>query len=316
MLQPGSPESGGTEAFDILGMGMSMMDSIQQVEEFPAESGVTEVIEGVLMGGGPVPTALCAAARLGARAGIVDRVGGDWRGDLIREDYERFGVDTRFLRQEGGKTSSFGTVLVRRRDGERHIVFQRGDFSILGEEEIPAEALRSCRILHLNGRHWPACVEAARIVRASGGLVSFDGGANRYDPKFLDLLGHVDILVVARDFAVRLSGEEDHEAQLESLGRWNAGIVGITDGERGSWFRERDGSVFHQAAFAVDGLVDTTGCGDVFHGAFLAAAIRGEAWRECARFASAAAALGATALGGRGNLPGRGEVEALVGGQL
>ncbi len=295
-------ESDDSSKFDILGIGMSMMDTIQRVEEFPVTTGVTEVSESAIMGGGPVPTALCSAAQLGSRVAILDRVGDDWRGDLIQKDYRRYGVDTRYLQLEEGCTSSLGIVLVRQRDGERHILFQRGNFSELETEELRDELLENCRVLHLNGRHWPACLEAARRVKRSGGITSFDGGAHRYDLKFEPLLKEIDILIVARDFAKRLAESEDHEIQLRELLRRGADIVGITDGVRGSWFQTKSGESFHQCAFPVEPVIDTTGCGDVFHGAFLSAHCRGEDWKSCARFASAAAAINATELGGRGNL--------------
>lgn len=289
-----------------------MLDSFQVVDEFPSGGGVTEVADTRFMGGGPVPTALCSAARLGARVGVIDRIGNDWRAEMIRDEYEAFGVDTSNLILEADRRSSFGTVLVRSRDGERHIIFHAGDFSVLTEDELPAEELKRCRFLHLNGRHWPACVAAAEMVRQAGGKVSFDGGAHRYDPKFRELLQRTDILVVARDFAERLAESSDHHEQLIALSRWDAEIVGITDGEKGSWFSTSHGKSFHQPAFPVESVVDTTGCGDVFHGAFLFARSRGDDWESCARFASAAAALNATALGGRGNLATLGEIEALI----
>jgi len=298
----------GPEAFDILGLGMSVLDSLLLLDDFPAEPGVTEVRESALMGGGPVPTALCAAARLGARAAIIDRVGGDWAGEVIHQDYERFGVATDYLRHEVGAASTLATALVRRRDGERHIVFRAGNATALGFDELPTEALRQCGALHLNGRHWPACLEAARIVREAGGVVSFDGGAHRYDPKFLELLPLVDVLVVARDFAERLAGSGEIDRQLESLAQYGATIAGLTDGPRGSWFLAVDGDRFHQPALPAGPVVDTTGCGDVFHGAFLQSRARGEDWRSCARFAAAAAAHNATALGGRGRLPRRADI--------
>lgn len=294
---------------EILGLGMSMMDSILMVDAFPEISGVTEVVESVMMGGGPVPTALCAASRLGAKAGIIDRIGLDWAGELIRDDYRDYGVSTQHLQLEQGCRSSFGTVLVRRSDGERHIVFRAGDFTPLAKEELPVEALEHCSILHLNGRHWPACIDAARLVREKGGRVSFDGGAHRFDEKFLQLLPLVDILVVASDFAAKLSGSIERDAQLEALAQWNASVVGITDGESGSWFLDKEGNYFHQPTYPVDSVVDTTGCGDVFHGTFLFAANRGDSWKKCASLASAAAACNAAALGGRGHLPTISEVE-------
>src|SRR5690606_13069122 len=118
----------------------------------------TRVIESATMGGGPVPTALCAAARLGARTAIVDRAGDDWRGRLLRADYQRFGVSVEHLLHETGRRSALGTVLVRRSDGERHLVYDEGDSTPLAEEELPLHLLRRCHVLHLNGRHWPACL--------------------------------------------------------------------------------------------------------------------------------------------------------------
>ncbi|MDF1825211.1 MAG: PfkB family carbohydrate kinase [Verrucomicrobiales bacterium] len=297
---------------DILGLGMSLIDSVQGVDAFPAASGVTEVRESVLMGGGPVPTALCAAARLGATTGIIDRVGDDWRGDLIAGDYRKFGVDHRYLIQEEGRTSSFGIILVRSCDGERHVIFQQGDASPLIADELPVEAIKDSRILHLNGRHWPACLDAARGARGAGGLISFDGGANRYDPKFRELFPLVDLLIVARDFAEKQAGTKDRQRQLESLASEGAQIVGVTDGVQGSWFRTAEGESFHQPAYEMEAIVDTTGCGDVFHGAFLFALTQGQRCREAAQTASAAAALSATALGGRGHLPSIEEVERLI----
>ena len=82
-------------SFDILGIGMSMIDSIQVVDEFPSSAGVTESSLATLMGGGPVPTALCAAAVLGARTAIIDQIGDDWGADLILKEYNRLGVDCR-----------------------------------------------------------------------------------------------------------------------------------------------------------------------------------------------------------------------------
>jgi len=298
--------------FDILGLGMSILDSIQVVAEFPDGAGVTRVIRSTMMGGGPVPTALCAASRLGAKAAIIDRIGDDWRGERIRADYATFGVDTSFIIIEPDRSSSLGTVLVRERDGERHLLFEEGDFTPLTTAELPHDALAGCGILHLNGRHWPACLDAARLVREGGGLVSFDGGAHRYQARQLDLLPFVDILIVARDYAASLAGSDSREDQLDALAQWGAEIVGITDGAEGSWFLTRGGQGFHQTAFPVDEVIDTTGCGDVFHGAFLFALLQGDAARDAARLASAAAALGAGGLGGRGHLPGLAEVGVLL----
>lgn len=298
--------------FDICGIGMSMVDLVQVVDAFPAEGGITEAGANCLNGGGPVPTALCTAAKLGASVAVIDRVGDDWKGRLVRDEYLQYGVDTSHFQLEAGKTTTFGSVLVRQEDGERHVIFAPGNFTALESAELPEPALQSTRILHLNGRHWPACLDAADIVKEAGGLVSFDGGANRYDPKFDELLQKTDIAIVARDFAEKFCGSDDNATQLGEFVRAGAKIVGITDGAEGSWFATDEGEVFYQPAFPVERVVDTTGCGDAFHGGFLFGYSRDWSIRESAKFASAVAALNAQGLGGRGNLPSLGEVADLI----
>lgn len=300
------------KAFDLIGLGMSVVDIIQLVPDFPKSGGVTEAPEIKLLGGGPVPTALCTASRLGARVAVIDRIGSDWQGELIRQEYQQYGVQTENLMLEPERTSTVANVLVRESDGERHIIFSKGNFTPLTESELPKDVLQSCRVLHLNGRHWPACLAAADIAKASGVMISFDGGAGRYEPKFDALLEKTDILIVARDFAEKYTQSEQLEDQLGALVKTGASILAITDGAEGSWFATSTGEVFHQPAYPVKSLVDTTGCGDAFHGGFLYAYTLGWSIRESAAFASAVAATNATGLGGRGHLPTLSEVRELL----
>ncbi|MEM9283911.1 MAG: PfkB family carbohydrate kinase [Verrucomicrobiota bacterium] len=304
------PESAG--GVDIVGIGMSILDSIQVVDRFPVGSGVTEASASILMGGGPVATALCAASRLGAQTMMMDRIGSDWIGERILKSFADYGVETHEVIVEESRESSLATILVRESDGERHIIFRQGTAATFKEADLALGLLDQCSILHLNGRHWSASLEAAKRVRARGGNVSFDGGAHRYQSQWLELFPHVDVLIVAGEFAEQCSGSKEVEEQLHHLSQWGAAIVGITLGDAGSWFRPRDGGIFHQPAISIERVVDTTGCGDVFHGAFLFAMTRGREWRECARVASAAAACNAGTLGGRGHLPTWSEVEVLL----
>lgn len=292
---------------------MSTLDLLQIVESFPAKGGVTEILESRLMGGGPVPTALCTAARLGASVSIIDRIGNDWIGRQVCDEYSAYAVNTDHLILEEGKTTTLATILVRKSDGERHILFSPGSFTPLEEVELPLSLSGRETILHLNGRHWPACLRAAQRVREAGGLVSFDGGAHRFDDKFVELLNWTDIAIVARDFAEKLTNSPVIEDQLATLRRFGASVAGITDGARGSWFSTSVDGDFHQDAFPANPVVDTTGCGDVFHGAFLFGHSRGWPPRRSALLASAVAAMNAKALGGRGNLPDHPQAMAFIG---
>ncbi|MBN1825212.1 MAG: carbohydrate kinase [Candidatus Eisenbacteria bacterium] len=299
---------------DILGLGVSALDLLLLVEEFPSGEGVAPALETSVQGGGPVAGALTAAARLGARTAMIDRIGDDRRGVSILEEFRRAGVDASLIRVEPGRESAVASILVRRRDGARSIVFAPGTGPEMDAGDAPLERIASARFLHVNGRHLGACAAACRHAREKGVTVSFDGGAHRYRPELDPILRLTDILITAREFAERFTGESDPERAAAALIDAGASIAGVTDGARGSTFRERSGDRFHQAAFPADPLVDTTGCGDAFHGAFLFGLSRDWETRRAARLAAAVAARVATRLGGRAGQPTFEEAKRFAGG--
>jgi sugar/nucleoside kinase (ribokinase family) len=133
------------------------------------------------------------------------------------------------------------------------------------------------------------------------------------------LLPLVDLLVVARRYAQQHTGHADPwEAGLALLETYGPRQVVITDGVRGCWFwdaaRRNAGEHLHRPAFATD-VVDTTGAGDVFHGAYLYAFLQGWPAERTLAFASATAALKCRNLGGRSGIPTCPQVEAFLAGQ-
>jgi sugar/nucleoside kinase (ribokinase family) len=308
----------GKEKTLLLGLGVCTLDCIQPVEEFPTADHVVHCSGSLLMGGGPVTTALVAAARLGTHSAVIDRIGDDWRGNHVRDEFERADIDTRWLVSEKNATTAFANVMARRSDAARAIVFTSGSAREFSDADIADVPFEKAAALHLNGRHWPACLNAADRTHAGGGIVSFDGGAHRYRDEIRELLPKIDIAIVAREFSAHLTSDENAsvEDRLAALLDFGVRISGITDGERGSWFATSDtatGEIFHQPAFPVQPTVDTTGCGDVFHGAFLAEWLHSNGdLHSSARLASAAAALNATALGGRGHLADRDELDQFL----
>jgi sulfofructose kinase len=116
-------------------------------------------------------------------------------------------------------------------------------------------------------------------------------------------LHQVQHLVLPMSLGRQLSGETDPAAIVDVLWNDQRAAVVLTDGEHGAWFRDATRpDCQHQSAFDVP-VVDTTGCGDVFHGAYAAGLARGLEVSECVRFAAAAGAICATGRGGRGRLP-------------
>jgi sugar/nucleoside kinase (ribokinase family) len=297
--------------YDVVGLGVSTIDLLMQVEHLPAEEEILRAEGFSVQGGGPVATAIVALARLGARTAMIDAVGDDWRGSLIHDEFAREGVSTELLWLRPGCTSATAIALVHAGTGKRTIVWSPGTAPELTVDEVPWTAIEQAAYLHVNGRHGEACLRACQHARRHGVQVSFDGGAGRYREETRRLIPLSDVCIVAREFAARHTGEELAERAGPSLLSAGPAIVAITDGARGSWVFSKDGSRFHQPAFPVR-VVDTTGCGDCYHGAFLSGLIQGLDLPSAARLASAAAALNAQSLGGRQALPTLAQVQVFL----
>ncbi|NJM08663.1 sugar kinase, partial [Candidatus Gracilibacteria bacterium] len=153
-----------------------------------------------------------------------------------------------------------------------------------------------------------AALQAAQWVRAAGGVVMLD--AERVKETTLDLLPHSDYQVVSERFARQATDSDDPAEGARILHERYGQVAVVTCGERGSWLAA-PGEFFHTPAFTVE-TVDTTGAGDVFHGAFMHGVLAGWSLRTTARFASAVAALKCRELGGRAGIPSLSEVQALL----
>lgn len=290
-----------TPSFDIVGLGLATVDILTLAPRLPQPDDVLAARQIVIQGGGPVATAVVAAARLGAAAAYLGPLGrGRW-GDFTAAEFSRYGVETAYAPISAGGDQSLSVILIDEASGRRSILYARGDLPDLAPSAVPPELITQARALHLDGGHIAAALHAAHLARSANVTVSFDGGAGEKWPGVDALLPLVDLMVVARRFAQEYTGEEDPRvAGPALLSAYRPRQVVITDGENGAWYWDgRDH--FHQPAFRVD-VVDTTGAGDVFHGAFLFAHLQGWDSRRCLAFASAAAALTCRQVGGRAGL--------------
>jgi sulfofructose kinase len=292
----------------ILGIGVCTLDILTKVETLPDDESVEEAESAIFMGGGPVPTALAAAAHLGSSTTMIDVLGDDWKSALIIEELRDHGIQCENIKIESGASASLASVLVRSSDGARAIRFVRSTTKAIDPQSLEDTLIKNHKIIHCNGRHLEACIKAGEIAEAlgTGTVLSFDGGAGRYRESLLPLMKRIDIAIVALDFALKATSEKRlTELTWKKLNQLfpKAYIIGITDGQRGSWIQHEDQRPFHQSAFLAERIEDTTGCGDVYHGTFLHAIELEMPVNEAARMASAAGAMNASALGGRGYLP-------------
>jgi len=293
-----------TKQFDVVGLGASTVDVITVVDHFPTGRETQEALAMTIQGGGPVATAVVAVSRLGGTSAMIDCIGDDWAADLVLEGFRSERVDTNLIECQPGCTTSISNILVSARDGARAIMFLPGSVPELTLSEPQKAAIRSARFIHLSGRHWNANLEATGLAKEQNVKISFDGGANRFRPQLRTLVPLTDVCIVARDFAESYTGEADISKSAELLLREGPEIVAVTDGINGSWISTKEGLSVHQPAFPFPTTVDSTGCGDSYHGGFLAGLLRGFPPERAAAVASAVAAMNSQHLGGRAGIPG------------
>ncbi len=282
----------------------------------PAWDDPRGLLDFTLADGGPAGTACFVASTFGVRTGLVDTVGDDDLGEHRRRSLEQAGVDTSRFVPRAGPEDHVVVVYVDAATGERVFSFRRGFLSRpLAACELDREYIASARVLHVDGSHPEAALAAARWMRQSGGTVVLDAAAaSREVPEpARALVAETDILICGSGFAPMLTGEEDIRLAGRAALDLGPSVVVQTEGAAGSCTVSRDAE-FHTPAFKVD-VVDTTGAGDTFHGAWLVGLVRGWSLERCASFSSAVAALHCTVLGNRKGIPSMEEADSLIAAQ-
>ena len=265
-----------------------------------------------LEGGGPIATAVVALSRLGAKTAMIDCLGDDWIGKKIIEEFSNEKVISSYIKINKGRTSSTASILVRKNDGARTIVYSPGDSPELSEDDLPAELIAKSKYLHINGRHFTACKKAVELAKQYDTKITFDGGSNRFEDEHSEIIPNTDVCIFTKDYATKYSNTFDiYNAANLILGN-GPELVVITDGIDGSHLFTKKIRGYHQKAFSMKNVVDTTGCGDCYHGAFLYGLCKSKNLYDAILFASAAAALNTQKLGGRSALPTVDEVEKFI----
>ena len=310
------------ELIDIVGIGASTLDRFIVVDHFPTGREVQQAISSTTDGGGPVATALATAGKYGSRTVMIDRIGDDMVGRYILEDFHKYNVNTEGIQVDADAKSGTATILVKQKTGER-AVSTASDPEFLDNYQ---GLIENASIVHINGRHRHLMRTAIDIARQSGTIISLDGGAQRYDDDMRPITESSHVVIVARDYAEKYTGATNLEEACCIIHDRGALIAGVTDGANGSYFVWPDGTAYRCQPFPQASVVDTTGAGDSFHGAFLsklAVSIRQEnalygefikpidilqsldhkQLESAAIFASAVSALNTQGIGGRSALP-------------
>jgi len=297
------------KTWDVIGIGTAAVDDLLLVEDFPKPDSKVDILESTRQGGGQTATAMAAAARHEARAAFCCNLGFDDFSVFTMRELEKEGVDCSPCILTATGSPYHSTIIVDLKHHSRTILHTGGNVAP-PDDHITQELIGRAKVLFLDDNSRLAGVKAAAIARKLGIPVIADFEPDP-PPEYEKLLALIDHLVVGKEFAGWLSGEKTEAAMAEALVTQERSCCVVTAGERGCWYCTRGTRAVHAPGFAVQ-VVDTTGCGDVFHGVYAAAVARGEPVARAVRLANASAALKATQPGGRLGIPTLAQAEAFI----
>lgn len=300
------------KCFDLIGIGDPFLDLVVHIDKLPLSNKNCKMKSHCIQGGGPVPTALVAASRLGLKTALIGSVGDDLFGKLSLSDLDYNGVNISKMKTVKSKKSNFCICMTEEEiDGKEFVVFT-GTADAVSVEELDEEMISSAKMIHC-GLMNETAIKACGIIHAAGGKVSID--APYYAEHVYNNYRCYDIFICSEMYYDKMCetlslDHSDYENNLRSIQKQGPDIVIATFGEHGSKGVYGD-KYFEQPAFKVD-VCDTTGAGDVFHGAFDYYYLQGLSVEECARYSSAVSAIKCTRPGGRAGIPTASIVENFI----
>jgi ribokinase len=300
---------------DILGVGVATIDDLLTVERFPEVNEKQRLLTQVRQCGGLTGSALVAASRLGVGCSYIITLGDGELSSFTRDRLTAEGIN---LIEDGFQADAepfHSFIIVVQSTGDRSIIW-RNDKTLpprIGTAELRLAAEAGCLFVdHVFAADIVGMAEAAR--RAGRAVV---GDFERDTPRSAELMDLTDHLILPLAQARRVLGKPSippEEAVSALAARPGKSLACVTDSERGSWFALGGNpcAVSHQPCFSAGEVIDSTGCGDVFHGAYAAGLILGWSPAERIRRAAAAAALKTLKPGAQAGAPTLAELEAFL----
>jgi len=285
--------------FDVVGVGLNATDTLILVPRFPAYAGKEPFVDEMYSPGGQVASAMVACAKLGLRTKYIGTVGDDERGRIQIDSLQGTGINLDHVQVRKGCANQSAYIVIDQSTGERTVFWRRSDCLRLDPSEITPEMITCARLLHIDGHDTAAVGRAAAIARQHNIPVTVDVDTVYHG--FDKVLPNVDYLITSSEFPVRWTGEGDpFRALIMIQEEYGMKVAAMTLGSFGSIAR-MDGKFCYSPAFVVN-CVDTTGAGDVFHGAFCYGVLQDFSLADTLALSNAMAALNCTAIGARGGI--------------
>lgn len=298
--------------YDVISIGGATVDHLNVVDHFPEKDQKIVPLWSSLQGGGQAATAAACMAKLGLKTAMIGTVGKGPIGQFAIDTLTEEGVDTSLMIKQTDRAPALSSIIIEDKVGSRTIVADRGQLTHMPVTDAMFEAIKDCRIVHSDA-HFPA--ENRRLLeyaKAHGIPICLD--AEPHTPNSQEFVRYADILIVSRKFVENQFGQ-DYERALKEYLRLGAKIAVITLGKYGAIGITKEEKEFYSVPeYFVEPVVDTTGAGDVFHGAFIYGWLQNWDFKKIMKFANVCASLKCLKIGGRLGIPTLGQaMKALEG---
>lgn len=291
----------------VVGLGYCCVDFIGLVPRIPSIDESVRMLESTKQGGGVVATAIVTLARLGVKTCFLGCVGDDDNGRFVISDLKNEGVNISKMIIVPNLRTSFSYILIDKSTGKRTIAYYYDSLLLKYLAKIDMELIKEANVLHIDGAH-EASIRAAKIAKKAGVTVSCDTAG--YAPDYHKILKFIDVFIPSIDMAQLLTGKMDPIEAAKKLLRAGPSIVGVTLGDQGSICVTKD-RVIRKPAFKVN-VMDTTGAGDIYHGAFIFGLLQEWPLDIVVEFSNAVSAIKCEKLGGRAGIPTLSQVESFL----
>ena len=286
----------------ITGVGAAVLDYLNVIEAYPQEEGSTHITQIIRQGGGACATAVVAAKRLGMYGQMITSVGDDETGKQILDGLDEEGIDTTMIEVVPGGISPHSEIMVNPETGTRTKFVCSSTLPPIEWNADQIAVLKNSDILHVDGTRYDNAMAAIEIAKQNHIMVSVDGRHLEKDRELSRRMAEMaDILIMSASYSRLVTNAGRAEDGMAYFASRGPKVIISTQGTHGclAWI---DGHVEVFPGYSVK-AVDSTGAGDVFNGAFIAAYMRGSDVRQSIRYATIAAALKCTQIGGRAGIP-------------
>lgn len=296
-------------AMDVIVSGLLVVDILTEVPSKIIKGSKHEVSKILVQGGAPAGNAACVIAQSGLNTSFVGYKANNTLSMIANQELDKCGVSTSLMMEKENFQPAIAVVEVNPENGDRTVFYSLNNYSALAKDDINEDWIKGSKLLLVDGYDVTGNLELLRLAKKHNvpSVLDIEAGDATILKQMIALGEHIILPLEGAQF---ITGLQDAPDCLNVLKKLSRGQLVITDGANGSWALEKN-DIIHQSAFPTT-VVDTTGCGDAFHGAYVIALFDGKNLAERLQFASAYASIIASHFGGRSYFPTKQEVENII----